>query len=592
MPPRNKSFRAASETVVKEARRGLRPEIQALRAAAVLLVVLYHLWPQVLTGGYVGVDVFFVISGFLITGHLLREVERTGRVRLAEFWARRARRLLPASFLVLLATAGAVFIWIPQIFWIQFLRETVASALYVENWVLASDSVNYLATSNVASAAQHYWSLSVEEQFYAIWPLLIVVAMWLGRRASAQRKRIITGAVLGVVVLASFACSVIVTAGMPAAAYFVTPTRAWEFGCGGLLALLPASVLNRGSRLKPFIAWLGWVLILVVGVKYSSSTSFPGTAASLPVIGTLAVIWAGTPVQGWSPTRAVSLPPVQWLGNISYSLYLWHWPLIVIAPYVFGYSQLALGEKSLLLALAVLLAWLTKRWIEDPVRSGAFLASKRPRRTFGLAGAAMIIVVVPALIGVSAVQANVNSQVAVRAKLSKSACFGAASIDPMKDCSTSKFPVISPDPALAPQDSPAIYFTQPPCLAGGTALPDCEFGDPASSLRVALIGDSHAAQWEPALQQLAEKYGWDLHLYLKTNCAFTAAKRSASYSSCSVWSSNVAKALKREKPFDLVLTSFFAENLGLEIDDGSVTRSAAEAGFRQVWKPLIKRGSG
>jgi peptidoglycan/LPS O-acetylase OafA/YrhL len=168
---------------------GIRPEIQVLRAIAVMAVVLFHLWPDRLPGGYVGVDVFFVISGYLITAHLLRQVDRTGTISLREFWARRARRLLPAALLVLLATLVAVFVWAPQTLWSQFIRSIVASALYVGNWQLAVDAVDYLAADNEASPAQHYWSLSVEEQFYLVWPLLILLGILLASRVARQSRR-------------------------------------------------------------------------------------------------------------------------------------------------------------------------------------------------------------------------------------------------------------------------------------------------------------------------------------------------------------------------------------------------------------------
>lgn len=569
----------------------VRPEIQALRAVAVLLVVLYHLWPQVLTGGFVGVDIFFVISGFLITGHLLRELSSTGRIRLGAFWARRARRLLPASLLVLLASGVAVLIWIPQVFWDQFFHETIASVFYVENWLLAADSVDYLAANNVASAVQHYWSLSVEEQFYLVWPLVILLGGGFAKVMKKRSGRAAIGATLGFVSLASLAYCIAATAVTPATAYFVTPARGWEFGAGGLLALLPLWKVAWLDHARQVAAWLGWAIILSVAVTYSPSTAFPGLAALLPVAGAITVIWAGTPDKNWFLNWAVRKAPVQWLGNVSYSLYLWHWPLIVIAPFVLGYSQLALVQKSSILLLSVGLAWLTKKWVEDPLRAFRPLTGRRSIWTFAAAVVAMILVAVPAAVGGIWIQAKTSADDATRATLSRSSCFGAAILDPEKRCATAKFAVISPDPALAPGDSPDIYFTHPPCLAVGTNLPDCAFGDPSSRIRVALVGDSHAAQWEPALRKLALQHGWDLRLYLKTNCAFSEAKRGSAYSACAVWSRNVSKDLALGRPYSLVITSFFAENLGLEVDKGEVTKDEAERGFKTAWQPLISRGT-
>lgn len=568
-------------------RRGIRPEIQALRAAAVLAVVLYHLWPVVLTGGFVGVDVFFVVSGFLITAHLVRERERTGRIGLGSFWARRARRLLPAALLVLFITCIAVVVWMPQIFWAQFFRESIASALYVENWVLAGDAVDYLAAHQAASAAQHYWSLSVEEQFYLVWPLLLVAAYALSARLAPARRRTVIAIVLGVVVTASLACSIIWTAADPAGAYFVTPTRAWEFGLGGLLALAPLWVTN--DRVRSVVSWLGWIAIALAVIRFTASTPFPGYTALLPVLGTVAVIAAGSPTPVWGPRFLVSLPPVQWLGGISYSLYLWHWPLIVIAPYVLGYPQLALLEKAVILAIAITAAWLTKRFVEDPVRDGR-LAHARPRFTLVASLAAMLVVVVPSIAAVQFSAQRIAQDDALRAELATMSCFGAPSIADPESCADADFPVISPDEALAPEDVPALFFADPPCLASATEAATCRFGVDGG-LRVALIGDSHAAQWQPALEVLAHQEGWQLDTYLKTNCAFTTTNRSAAYEGCTQWSLEVAGALDAQQPYDLVITSFFAENLGLEVDSGLVTSRDAISGFRDAWQPLLDDGS-
>ena len=245
-----------------------RAEITALRACAVLLVVLYHLWPGRLPGGYIGVDVFFVISGFLITSHLLRESSSTGTIALGRFWARRARRLLPAAYLVLAATAVAVAAWMPVSTWQTNYRQIIASTLYVQNWVLAADSVDYLASDVDPAAAQHYWSLSIEEQFYLVWPLLILAAaVWARRRSSSPTTA--TWWAIGVPTAASLVFSLWITQANPPAAYFVTPARAWQFGAGGLLGLWfatpvePPPEAGRAevglARCRPDPRLLGWV---------------------------------------------------------------------------------------------------------------------------------------------------------------------------------------------------------------------------------------------------------------------------------------------------------------------------------------------
>ncbi len=235
---------ATADVGAERVRSGFHPEIQGLRAVAVLLVVLFHLWPNALSGGFVGVDVFFVISGYLITAHLYREVAATGTVSLRRFWARRIRRLLPASLLVLAISGLATVLFLPATVWTQTARQIAASALYVQNWALAADSVDYMAKDDVPTLAQHYWSLSVEEQFYAFWPILIVgLVAWAGRfasrRAAANRAVLIVG--LGAVGVISLAWSVVATADNQSTAYFATPTRVWEFVAGALVTLVVVS---------------------------------------------------------------------------------------------------------------------------------------------------------------------------------------------------------------------------------------------------------------------------------------------------------------------------------------------------------------
>ena len=217
----------------------MRPEIQALRAVAVALVIVYHLWPEAVPGGYVGVDVFFVISGFLITAHLTRPLLEGGRVSLVSFYARRIRRLLPASLLVLLAVAVATFVLMPQALWPAIGTQTIASAFSAQNWVLAAESVDYLAVAADASPLQHFWSLSAEEQFYLVWPLALIGAAVLAARlggrpgpGGARGRRAGIAAAIALVAAASLVCSVVATAADPAWAYFITPTRDRRRGHG------------------------------------------------------------------------------------------------------------------------------------------------------------------------------------------------------------------------------------------------------------------------------------------------------------------------------------------------------------------------
>jgi peptidoglycan/LPS O-acetylase OafA/YrhL len=300
-----------------------RPEIQGLRTIAVLLVVLYHLWPSTFSGGYIGVDIFFVISGFLITSHLLREVDATGRVDLARFWARRARRLLPGAYLVLAATAIGIYVWVPRLRWPQFFNEIIASTLYYENWSLAHDAVDYLAESNAASPVQHYWTLSAEEQFYLGWPLLMLLGLFIASRFGA-RRRVAIAAVLGAVVCGSLVYSLHLTSADSARAYFITPTRAWEFGFGAMLAFVPTTALSRVPTARRAVAsWAAITVMIGAGFVFDGATPMPGTGAIVVVVAATAFLAAGGPTQWWAPLAVLDRRAVQFTGEISYALYLW-----------------------------------------------------------------------------------------------------------------------------------------------------------------------------------------------------------------------------------------------------------------------------
>src|SRR3954469_8693972 len=321
--------------VRERAERRLRPDVQALRALAVTGVVAYHVWPWAMRGGFVGVDVFFVISGFLITRHLADELDRTGRVRLGRFWARRIRRILPAAFVVLVACLVLVIAVLPAMAWQENLQEIRASALYVENWLLAGNAVDYLGAENSPSLVQHYWSLSMEEQFYLCWPLLLLLATPLTAAMRLRRPRFALICLLATTGVASFVVCVLWTRADQPVAFFATPARAWEFAAGGLVGVLTATSV-RGSVpvARSVLAWAGWVVVVSSLFMISASSAFPGAVALVPVAGAALILAAGEAGAAWAPDRAVSWRPLQWLGDHSYAVYLWHWPLLVAAPFV------------------------------------------------------------------------------------------------------------------------------------------------------------------------------------------------------------------------------------------------------------------
>ncbi|MET4639938.1 acyltransferase family protein [Mycetocola sp. 2940] len=576
-----------------------RADIQGLRAVAVLAVVVFHLWPAVLPGGYIGVDVFFVLSGFLITTHLVREVDRTGSVSLAVFWARRARRLLPASLTVLLVTAGGIWLLAPAGVVGRFLGEVMASVGYVQNLALAARSVDYLAAESAPSPVQHFWSLAAEEQFYLVWPVLILAAVVLGRKGSATgsgspRRNI--ALVLAMVVAASFTWSVIFTARDPSPAYFLPTTRAWEFGAGGLLAIAAPALARLAGRTRVPLAALAWAGLAAIGaaaVAYGPSTPFPGSAAVLPVLGTLAVIAAAEPGGRFAPTRILAVRPVQRLGDLSYGVYLWHWPLIVLTPMAFG-RGMTVVDGLVVAAASVALAAATERWVENPIRYGV-LATRRPRATFAAMAAAMAVVLLVPLstLGVANDRLATEQRTLEALVDENPACLGAAAVNSDECARVEPVAAVIPDPSLA-DASPER------CIAGirSADLTVCYYGAPADRAprTVALVGDSHAEQWLPAFADLATDRGWALVVIAKSSCPFGPDRRFEEHMSaealtemnerCADWNDQALRWLNEHSEVDALFTATRARNSVVAEPFDADWQTSAAREYRLRWAEL------
>jgi peptidoglycan/LPS O-acetylase OafA/YrhL len=532
----------------------VRPDIQGLRAVAVGVVVLFHAWPRRMPGGYVGVDVFFVISGFLISGHLLASPPRS-LAGLTGFWARRIRRLLPAALLVLGATLVLTRLIAPAITWAHTAREVMHAAWYSENWSLASQSLDYLAADTVPTPVQHYWSLSVEEQFYLVWPLLIAAA-WLV--AVRLRRRPAGFVLLGllVVVAISLVESVHTTSTQPARAYFVTWTRAWEFALGGVVAWVAHFSARRWRGFTADLAgWLGLGCIVAACFSFSAKTPFPGYAALLPVLGTGLVLLARSEGRV-GPGFLWRLPGAQWLGDISYSVYLWHWPLLVLTPALLG-SRLTWPVKLLIITLTLGLSHLTKTLVEDRFRFGS--RRRGVRRTYALAATGMAAVTLLGslqLVETDWRAAHARAQLA-KAERGGDPCFGAGSIVlGAQACPVRPHAALVPDLSIAGDDKSDAYRDK--CFTGApyTSHLTCTYGN--GPRRVALVGNSHAGHWLPALQLVAKQLGWTITTYLVSVCnvsdAHTSFPTSAQVKHCTDYGRWVYDQTKGSA-YDLVITS-------------------------------------
>lgn len=560
------------------AKPGFRTDIEGPRAVAVLAVVLFHAEVPGIGGGYVGVDVFFVISGFLITGLLWREVGSTGSVRLRKFFGARARRLLPASALVGAVTAVASVVLLPSLLAKPALIDGIASALYVSNIWFSLMASDYFFSETTPSPFLHYWSLGVEEQFYLVWPVLIICTAWVIRRvrrrgrADAPSSKIPYLLVLSVVGAISLAASIVVTTLWPIGAFYLLPTRAWELALGGLVALSAGQWRRLPPRAAAAVGWIGLAAVLLACSWFSDETLFPGIAALLPVVGTALVIGAGcaTPTRGVG--RALSWGPMRAIGGVSYSWYLWHWPILVLAPMLVGHPLGLTGRMAAVVVSAVL-AVLTLRLIENPLRfaapikrsAGWSLALGGGATAMAVCVAAVLFVTMPAPVGHGPAAPAVTITVAQVPEGADIALYDAAvqSTFAQVEAAVAKSASMQAVPSNLSPSLADVSAEKTALMLGGcmrsileTGQPECASGDTASTTTVALVGDSNAAMWNPAFEEAAKRRGWRLESLAKQGCPLldlpiTALRRP--YTECDQWREQIIDRLGTERPEVVVL---------------------------------------
>jgi peptidoglycan/LPS O-acetylase OafA/YrhL len=599
-----------------------RPDIEGLRAVAVLLVLVYHAKFPLFGGGFIGVDVFFVLSGFLITSLLLRELSSTGTVSLANFWARRARRLLPASGLVILATLIASRFMLDGLSQAELARDAIAACTFVVNIRFVAVGTDYLTSQLPPSPLLHFWSLAVEEQFYLVWPGLLLVLvrfMRLGRRA--------LGAVVAVMWFASFAACVWLTTRSQPWAFFMLPTRAWELLTGAALAFIGGSVAMRRQQ-RALLGWIGLIVIVVCGVVFSDSMHFPGWVAAIPVLATALVVNAGA-VAG--PVRILRAAPLQWIGARSYAIYLWHFPMLILAAREWG--PLSVGARLGILVLSVAVSAVSFHVVENPVRHSTALAASPSRSLVmgawialaGVGGAMLllnnpppldagVVAVAPTLVGqTAAIPSVVQTTVApitIPASISVSSVPAVTSTTtttavrvPTADASmdnppelasliaanlptleagvqTSKVPSnLSPGLGAARNDLPSIYDNGCILDLGVNRPRSCIYGDPNGSVTIVLFGDSHAAEWMPAMEQVATQNHWRLIVHAKKACpsAEIPTEKDPNRTDCVPWREAVIQQIAQLQPDLVVMSSYRYQQVG----------AAAGRDPDQVWKEGI-----
>jgi peptidoglycan/LPS O-acetylase OafA/YrhL len=548
----------------RAAPRQFRPDIEGLRAIAVLLVVAYHAGLGV-PGGFVGVDVFFVISGFLITRQLVEMVGARGVRALPTFYTRRIRRLLPAAAVVVIATMLAARVWAPVLQLRSIALDGIYTTFYGLNYRLALEGTQYLHQNDSPSPLQHFWSLAVEEQFYVGWPILIMVTAVVGRRLRAG----VRAAVLLGVMAVSFHYSVAVTRTLASWAYFSLHTRAWELALGAVVSLGAAWLAGLPRWVAAPAAWIGLSMTVVSAFVFGTATPYPGSAAVLPVAGTALVIAAGCgPRRGVE--RVLAEPAMQCVGRASYSWYLWHWPMLVLAPYVVGHQLDVLGRVCVVW-LSLVAALLSYFLVEDPVRRLRGPNWQGFATGFAFSGSVLgagllVLALLPKLVGsgaaVSVAHADTRSPAVVR-EMQQAVAAGVRTTQAPRN--------LTPTPERAASDLPAADSTN--CHADFTTVRqgECVFGDRSGTHTAVLFGDSHADMWLAAFGRAGGAEHWKIVDWTKSSCPaadITVFNKSLnrSYTECDAWRQQTIERIGTLQP-DLVFVSDSENVVGSSVTD-------------------------
>jgi len=486
-------------------------QIQGLRAFAAIAVTLFH--AHMVPGGFIGVDIFYVISGYLITGLILREIESTGRLNLATFYQRRIKRLLPTSVFVLFVTALIGWFVLPVITRDALGRDLFAAAAYVSNYLFAWWQNDYQNLDATPSPFIHYWSLAVEEQFYLVWPIFMIFLARKGKRA------ILTG--ISVVTVLSFLLSIYQVENSPIWAFYSLPTRAWELGIGALLLFVPAKLVN--FRVLP---WIGLIALTVASFRFNDNTVFPGLNALLPVLAT-ALLIASIPT--WPPlfNDLSNNRLAQWLGKISYPLYLWHWPALVLPSSALGRS-LHSYERLICIAVTIALAHFTNLYIEERFRHFKIPA----KRLYLLAVSTTLASLFAGFVIAQSATSTITTHGATTYTFD------------LKEIVM----------------KPAVYGDGCHVNYGESKSGTCTYGDLNGLSTIVLYGDSHAAQWFPAIEKLATQKGFKLVSLTKSACPSVEVSRpdkgAFKNRDCDAWRKNSIARIKKIHPDAVIVSSF------------------------------------
>ena len=552
-----------------------RGDIQGLRALAVGVVLLAHASVPGFAGGFVGVDVFFVISGFLITGLLLGDIAKHGKVRFGNFYARRASRILPAATTVIVATALASTAILGILQARSVMTDSLWAVFFAANIHFAAVGTNYFSTQTGMSPLLHFWSLAVEEQFYLVWPAVIaLIALTFRSRHTKRVPRIQIGVALIAISAVSMYLSVTQTANNPTGAYFSTLDRAWELGIGALAAVALPLLAKIHWSAQSVISWLGAGAVVASVALFSASTPIPGWRALLPVLGSVAILIGGIGSPKWGFHRVLSVRPARFVGDISYSLYLWHFPILILGAAYLGRND-TLPVRFGLLGAATVIAAISYHGLENPLRHAKVFVQKT-YRAFLLWPAAIGMVVATVMVATPSVAF-------------------AASTTPVANVPV--VTAVANAVSAAESNAPVPTLTTPSLLSAPNDHVDlgscdaywspnwhlCQQGDPNGTKTVVVFGNSHGAMWAPAIAVAAKAAHWKFYPIVQEACAFDAmvlyGNQWSPKNKCALWYDQAKADIAKLHPTDIVFGTY----------TGSADWVPSEKAIIEQFKPLTKR---
>ncbi|WP_433451935.1 acyltransferase family protein [Streptomyces sp. CA-142005] len=565
--------RHRSTAAQTERLRKYRPDIQGLRAVAIMMVVTMHCGIIDIHGG---VDVSFVLSGFLIGSQLLAEIDKTGKVSLSKFWARRMRRLAPGMAVVVITTATVAWLYASPLRFRDTMRDGLSAALSFMNWRLVETGTDYFANDGTQSPYQHFWSLGIEEQFYVAAPIVLVVTVWLSRRLF--RNRALVALFLTALIGGSLYLSVKETAENQPLAYFGTQTRIWELASGILLALGAPLLSRMNQGLATVISWLGLATTIGTALLITKETPLPGYAVAGPVLGACLIIAGGCANPRLGVETILHNPVTNYVGNVSYGWYLWHWPILILWPDVVG-RDITYSDRFRVLSLSFILAVLMYYVVELRFRNNAQLVATPWKGIFaggtataGAAAATACAMFIPLNLATSASAADGDAG-------------GYAGEASVKKAVLQKELSATAQSALpgSPKDMTHYGCIDNTDVKKFVMRENCVIGDKQGKSSIVVIGDSHAWQWGDAFDALGKSLHVKVVTMAKGGCspevyAIKNPELNREYSECDSWRTSAFKSIRDLKPDVIVVTS-------------RIRREVTESGAEQAFKVFEASGA-